>query len=88
MPAAVGVPEMVIRLLAQRAFTPAGKPFAPVTLSFEMPVAPVVVCVIFVKTVFILKVGVDDALPTVLFAVTVIVPVAFTLPEPPVKGML
>ena len=53
-----------------------------------MPVAPVVECVMFVKAVLIHKVGVLDAAPAVLFGVTVIVPVAFTIPQPPVNGML
>jgi hypothetical protein len=52
-----------------------------------IPVAPVVVCVILVKGVLIHKVGVDDGAETVLFGVTVIVPVAFTAPQPPVNGM-
>jgi hypothetical protein len=52
-----------------------------------IPFAPVVVWVMFVSGVFMHNVGVDDAAPTVLFAVTVIVPVAFTLPQPPVNGM-
>jgi len=34
------------------------------------------------------KVGVDDGALAVLAAVTVIVPVAFTAPQPPVKRML
>ena len=50
--------------------------------------APVVVCVIFVKAVLIHKVGDDEAAETVLSGVTVIVPVAFTVPQPPVNGML
>ena len=79
----MGVPEIVIVLLAQAALTPAGNPVA-----VPMPVAPVVACVIFVKAVLIHKVGVLDAAPAVLFGVTVIVPVAFTLPQPPVNGML
>ena len=53
-----------------------------------IPVAPVVVCVMSVKAVLIHKVGVEDAAPTVFAGVTVIIPVAFTLPHPPVKGML
>ena len=53
-----------------------------------MPVAPFVACVIFVNAVLIAKVGVYDAAPAVLVAVTVIVPVALTLPHPPVNGML
>ena len=88
VPAAVGVPEMVITLPAQAAETPAGKPFAPDTPLLEMPVATVVVLVIFVKAVLIHKVGVLEAVPAVLVAFTVIVPVAFTEPQPPVNGML
>ena len=88
MPDAVGVPLMVMVLLAQAALTPAGNPFAPETPAFDIPVAPVVVWVIFVNAVLIHSVGALEAIPTVLAAVTVIVPVAFTLPHPPVNGML
>ena len=73
---------------AKLADTPAGKPLAPDTPLLLMPVAPVVVCVIFVSTVLMHNVGVDDAPLAVLFAVTVIVPVALTVPQPPVSGML
>ena len=85
VPDAVGVPLIVIILLAQTAVTPAGKPVA-----VPMPVAPVVVIVIDgVKAVFTVNVGLDDTVPAV-FGVheTVIVPVAFTLPQPPVKGIV
>jgi hypothetical protein len=51
-------------------------------------VAPVVTIVMSDIAVLIHKVGVDDGLPAVLFGVTVIVPVALTLPQPPVNGML
>ena len=74
---------MVIVLFAQAAETPAGNPVA-----VPIPVAPVVACVIFVNAVLIHKVGVLDAAPAVLSGVTVIVPVAFTEPQPPVNGML
>ena len=74
---------MVIVLVAQAAVTPAGKP-----VGAPIPVAPVVVCVIGVNAVPIHKVGDEDAAPTVLFAVTVIVPVALMIPQPPVNGML
>ena len=67
---------------AQEAETPAGKPVA-----VPIPVAPVVVWVILVKAVLIHKVGLELAAPTVLSADTTMVPVALTLPEPPVKGM-
>jgi hypothetical protein len=42
----------------------------------------------FVSTVLIHNVGVVEAAPAVLAGVTVIVPVAFTLPQPPVNGIL
>ena len=70
------------------ALTPPGNPFAPATPSLLIPVAPVVAWVIFVNAVFIHKVGVLDATPAVLSAVTVIVPVAFTLPHPPDNGIV
>ena len=40
------------------------------------------------KAVLIHKVGEDDAALAVLSGFTVIVPVAVTLPQPPVKGIL
>jgi len=83
VPDVVGVPLIVIVLLAHAAVTPVGKPVAA-----PIPVFPVVVCVIAVKAVPLHSVGeLDDAL-TVLFGVTVIVPVALTVPQPPVTGML
>jgi len=88
VPEAVGVPLIVIVFAAQVALTPAGNPFAPETPLLEMPVAPVVVWVIVVSALLIHKVGVDDGALAVLAAVTVIVPVAFTAPQPPVKRML
>jgi hypothetical protein len=53
-----------------------------------MPVAPVVVWVIDVRGVLMQSVGVAEAGPAVMAGVTVMVPVALTLPQPPVKGML
>ena len=89
VPDAVGVPLIVIVLPDQVALTPAGKPFAPDTPSLAIPVAPVVVIVIFGDiAVFKQTEGLDDAPLAVLFAVTVIVPVALTAPQPPVKRML
>ena len=79
---------MVITLPTQCAFTPAGKPLAPATLSLDIAVAPVVAMVMLVSAVLIHSVGVDDGAPAVLLAVTVIVPVAFIEPQPPVIGML
>ena len=73
---------MVIVFEAKAAVTPVGKPVAA-----PMPVAPVVACVILVIAVLIHTVGVEDAAPAVLAGVTVIVPVAFTVPQPPVNGI-
>ena len=89
MPAPVGVPLMVITSPDQLALTPVGKPFAAATPSSLIPVATVVECVIFVKAVFIHSVGLELDAPAVLSPVTVIVPVAFTLPpHPPVNGIV
>ena len=83
VPEAVGVPLMVMVFEALAAVTPAGRPVA-----VPIPVAPVVVCVILVNAVLMHNVGVADAAPAVLGNKTVIVPVAFTVPQPPVKGIL
>ena len=78
------MPLIVIVLPDQAAVTPVGKPVA-----VPMPVALVVVCVIFVKAVFTVSVGVDEAVPAAQAAVTVIVPVAFTaLQLVPVSGIV
>ena len=74
---------MVITLEAHAAVTPAGRP-----IGAPIPVACKVAWVIAVNGVFIHKVGLDDAAPAVIFGVTMIVPVAYTVPQPPVKGML
>jgi len=78
------VPLIVITLADQAAVTPAGNPEA-----VPMPVALVVACVIFVNNVFTNSVGVDDAAPAAQAGVapTVILPIAFTLPQPPVRGI-
>ena len=65
------------------ALTPEGNPVA-----VPMPLAPVVVCVMVVRALLIQMVGVLDAALVVLSGVTVIVPVAFILPHPPVNGIL
>ena len=83
VPDAVGIPLIVIVLLAQAAVTPDGKP-----VGVPIPEFPEVVWVMAVKAVLIHTVGVLEAALTDLFGVTVIVPVAFTVPQPPVKGML
>ena len=74
---------MVMVFVAKAAVTPDGNP-----VEVPMPVAPVVAWVMLVKTVLIHKVGDDEAAPAVLFGVTMIVPVAVTLPQPPVNGIL
>ena len=83
MPAAVGVPLIVIVLDAQAAVTPAGRPVA-----VPIPVAPVVIYVIAVRAVLMHNVDVEEAIPAVFTVVTVMVPVAEALPQPPVSGML
>lgn len=79
---------MVMVLELQEADTPVGSPLAPETPLFEIPEAPEVVWVILVREVLMRSVGLEDAAPAVLAAETAMVPVAFTLPQPPVKGML
>ncbi len=83
VPLAVGVPLIVIVFVAHAAVTPAGKP-----VGAPMPVAPVVACVMLVNAVLIHKVGVEEAVPAVLAGVTVIVPEAFAVPQPPVNGIV
>ena len=83
VPEAVGVPLIVTVSEDQDAVTPAGRP-----VGVPIPVAPVVIYVIAVKAVLMHSVGVEEAVPAVLSGVTVIVPVAFALPQPPVSGML
>jgi hypothetical protein len=73
---------MVITLDAHTAVTPKGKPVVVL-----IPVAPVVVWVIGVSAVLMHKEGVLDAISTVV-PTTVMVPVAFTDPQPPVNGIV
>ncbi|CAM4421213.1 Secreted peptide [Flavobacterium terrigena] len=73
----------MIVLPDNEAVTPGGK-----FIGVPIPVAPVVVCVIGVNKVFTHNVGVDDAAVTVLSGLTVIVPVASTVPQPPVNGIV
>jgi hypothetical protein len=83
VPDAVGVPLIVIVLTVHAAVTPDGKP-----VGVPIPVAPVVVCVITgLIAVLIHKVVVVPAV-AVLFGVTTMVPVAFTVPQPPVNGIV
>ena len=74
---------MVIVLLFQPALTPAGNPVAA-----PMPVAPLVAIVMAGdKATFIQSVRGVVAV-AVFAATTVIVPVAFTLPQPPDNGIV
>ena len=80
VPLCDGVPLIVKTFADHVEVNPEGKPVA-----VPLPVAPVVECVIAVIAVLIHNVGEDDAALTVFAAVTVIVPVAFTVPQPPVR---
>ena len=68
---------------AHAAVTPGGK-----LVAAPIPVAPVVVCVIEGKAVLIHTVWLLVVEVTVLLGFTIILPVALTEPQPPVKGML
>jgi hypothetical protein len=70
-------------LASHAAVTPAGNPVAT-----PIPVAPVVAMVILVRGELTHSVGLEEGVPAVFAAVTVIVPVALTAPQPPVNGML
>ena len=83
IPLTVGVPLMVIRFADHDADTPVGRPIA-----VPIPVAPIVLWVIFVSAELIQSVGVEDAKVTVLAGVTTIEPVALKLSQPPIKGIL
>lgn len=75
---------MVMVLLAHAAVTPEGR-----FVGEPIPVAPVVAIVTFgfIK-LLIQTVGLLEGEPAVLVVMTVIVPVALTLPQPPVNGIL
>jgi hypothetical protein len=84
----VGVPLMVIvpnvALPVKLILKPAGK-----SVAVPIPVAPVVEMVILVDSDDPIQAeGFVDAEPAVMFGLTVIVPVALTIPQPPVNGML
>jgi len=76
------IPE--VALPAKLTIKPVGKP-----ITVPIPVAPVVEMVILDDSdVPIQTEGFVDAEPAVMFGLTVIVPVALTVPHPPVNGML
>ena len=82
MPLTVGVPVILIVSADQLAVTPVGKP-----VTVPIPVADVVICVISANIVLTHRVGVEDGVDTELAGVMVIFPEAFTLPQPPDKGI-
>jgi hypothetical protein len=82
VPVTVGVPLIVIVLFAQVAVNPAGKPVA-----VPIPVAPVVVAVIAGDNASFTQVD-RGAGAVVVLINTVIVPVALTVPHPPVSGIV
>ena len=83
MPATVGVPEMVMSPPEKVPVTPVGKP------ENVAPVAPVVLYVIGVIAVFTqtvwLSVPGAEVRVMVLLGCTMMVPVAVTFPQPPVR---
>ena len=77
------MPLIVIVFPDHAADTPAGKP-----VGVPIPVAPVVVCVILGDKVVLIQRFVVIPEVTVFDGVTVIVPIALKLPQPPVNGIL
>lgn len=73
---------MVIVLLFQVAVTPAGRPVAA-----PIPVAPVVAMVMLGESDVLMQIVRGAGAAAVLAAITVIEPVAFTIPHPPVNGI-
>jgi hypothetical protein len=73
----------VITLAAQLTVTPAGNPVA-----VPIPVAPVVVWVMAGLSAVLIHKVLAALLVTVLFGVTMIWPVAFTVPHPPDNGIV
>ncbi len=82
VPLIVIVPNVVLPV--KLTLKPAGK-----SVGVPIPVAPVVEMVILDGSdVPTQTIGFVDAKPTVMFGLTVIVPVALTVPQPPVNGIL
>ena len=74
---------MVMVFVAHKAVTPGGSPIAA-----PMPVAPVILCVNDGSNELKQHVGEGLAAEPVLFGFTVMIPVAFTVPQPPVNGIV
>ena len=83
VPVSVAEPVIVMVLDAQEAVTPAGRP-----VGVPMPVAPVVTWVIVVIAVLIHGVGIEEPSAAVFNGVTFMVSEAFTVAQPPVRGMI
>ncbi len=83
VPVFAGVPLIVMVFEENDGETPVGRPVA-----VPIPVALVVEMVIAVNGVLTQRVGLLDGAPAVLTGFTMIVPVAFTVPAPPVNGMV
>ena len=84
VPVAVGLPEIVMLPPEKVPVTPAGKP------ENVAPVAPVVlyligVIAVFTQTVWLFVPGAEVSVMVVLLGRTMMVPVAVTFPQPPVK---
>ncbi len=81
-PGWVTVPLMVIVSASHEVDTPGGSP-----VEVPVPVAPATTCFIGVIELLTHNLGEDDVIVIMLF-VTVIVPVAFTVPQPPLSGIV
>lgn len=68
--------------MLQVALIPAGRPTAA-----PIPVAPVVAIVMLGVNAVLMQIVRGAGAAAVLLAMTVMVPVAFTVPHPPVSGM-
>ena len=79
----MGFPLIVSVLELKEGVSPEGRP-----LTVPMEVTALVVCVIGVRAVLIHKLGDEEAADTEAKPVTVMVPVAFIEPHPPVRGMV
>jgi hypothetical protein len=83
VPPCVGVPLILTVLAVHNAVTPSGRPVAA-----PIPIAPVVARTIGVSGVLMQRLTVDSDAATVFVGFTMMVPVADTVPQPPVKGIL
>ena len=83
IPVTLGVPFIVNVLAFQETVTPLGRP-----VGAPIPVAPRVVWVIAGKMVFTHKTGEEEALLTVFNGLTKMVPLAKSVSQPPVSGII